>query len=288
MSASFRDTWSRLSTDEDEYQSQFPHSPSSHHHDPRSLLTVAWSSFSSLTIRRKTILISAFTLGVFLAAMLKYESILWFFAATAGSNPMVGWGQGAPFEYPGLRFDLQDRKLQITVFSDLHLGDKHRPGADNKTISVMQDVLDAETGTDLVVLNGDLTSCEYIGPEAVNGYIDMIIDPLLERKMPFTVAFGNHDMSKTCNTREVAQHMRDKANVKGGRKVTWTENAVYNGDYHEVGTSNYYIPVYSAGGGGNPTLKMMLWFFDSKGGNRYQPQENDVAVADWVDDKVHG
>ncbi|PVH92252.1 Metallo-dependent phosphatase [Periconia macrospinosa] len=281
MAASFRNTWTPASPNGNGKR------PETRHHESLSVLKFAWSTFHSLPTRRKTLLVTTFILGVFLTTMLKHESILWLLASTAGTTPMVGWGQGTSFDYPGLRFDIHDRKFQITIFSDLHLGDQARPGTDNKTISVMKDVLDAEPGTDLVVLNGDLISCEYIAPDSANGMIDKVIDPLLKRKMPFSATFGNHDMSKTCDTRAVAKHMREKANakVKGHRKVTWTENAVA-GEYHDVGTSNYYIPIYSAGGGGNPKLKMLLWFFDSKGGNRYQPQGVDVPVTDMVDEKV--
>ncbi|KAF2677779.1 Metallo-dependent phosphatase [Lentithecium fluviatile CBS 122367] len=214
---------------------------------------------------------------------MKREAFLWLLTATAGATPLVGYNQGTDFDYPGLRFDF-DRKFRITMFNDLHLGDGARPGTDDKTIGVMNKVLDAESGTDLVVLNGDLTSCEWISPEAVNSVLDKIIDPLMGRKKPFTATFGNHDMSQTCDTRRMGEHIWDKANA-GGRQMTWTTSSV-KGDYNDVGTSNYYLPVYSMGGGGNPELKMVLWFFDSKGGRQYQPGGADVPVSDWVDQKV--
>ncbi|CAI6339854.1 unnamed protein product [Periconia digitata] len=286
MTTPFQALRPRLPQHEDhEETTQFPSSP---HDAPISTSKLAYKSFTALTTPRKLILLISFLLGISLTTMLKHESLLWLLASKTGTTPMVGYGQGAPFDYPGLRFDVQDRKFQITVFSDLHLADQARPeGSDNQTIAVMNKVLDAEPGTDLVVLNGDLISCEWVGPESVNSTIDKIIDPLLARKLPFTATFGNHDMSKTCDTRAVAQHMREKASVlaTGHREVTWTRNAV-QGKYEDVGTSNYYIPVYSASGGGNPNLSMVLWFFDSRGGNKYQPGGEDEGVGDWVGDEV--
>lgn len=155
-----------------------------------------------------------------------------------------------------------------------------------KTIGVMNSVLNNEH-SNLVVLNGDLTSCEFVAPENLTSYVDQITAPLVERNVPFAATFGNHDMSKTCNTRTVSEHMYNITG-KDGKKLSFTTSSV-NGPYEQVGTSNYYIPVYASKGGGNPELSMMLWFFDSKGGRDFQKVDahgKDVPVADWVDDKV--
>ncbi|KAF1346429.1 hypothetical protein EJ07DRAFT_169873 [Lizonia empirigonia] len=186
---------------------------------------------------------------------MKREHLLWLAASTAGATPLLQFGQGGTFDYPGLRFGA-DKKFSITVFSDL---------APGRTLH-----------SNLVVLNGDLTSCEFVAPENLTSYIDQVTAPLVERNMPFAATFGNHDMSKTCNTRTVSEHMWNITG-KDGKKLSFTTSSV-NGPYEQVGTSNYYIPVYASKGGGNPELSMMLWFFDSKGGRRFS--EN------WVGDKV--
>jgi hypothetical protein len=218
---------------------------------------------------------------------MKHESLLWFLTTTAGATSLVGYNQGTTFDYPGLRFNPITRKLHITMFSDLHLGDGARPAnSDAKTIGVMTSILDAEPFTDLVVVNGDLTSCEWFGPDAVNATLNEFVDPLAQRNMPFAVTFGNHDMSATCNTRSMAEHISSRANSGVSKQRAWAMGSV-DGEYNDVGTSNYYIPVYSSAGGGNPELKMVLWFFDSKGGRQYRPPGGvDVGVADWVDQKV--
>ena len=151
----------------------------------------------------------------------------------------------------------------------------------------MNSVLDNEH-SNLVVINGDLTSCEFVAPENVTALIDKITAPLVDRNMPFAATFGNHDMSKTCNTRTMSEHMRDNIKGKNGKQLSFTRSSV-SGPYDHIGTSNYYIPVYASKGGGNPQLSMMLWFFDSKGGRDFQRADangDDVPVESWVDDKV--
>ncbi|KAF2246514.1 Metallo-dependent phosphatase [Trematosphaeria pertusa] len=218
---------------------------------------------------------------------MKREQLLWLLTAAAGARPLLEYQQGTKFDYPGLRFDY-DRKFHITMFNDLHLADggvlPYRPDADDKTIGVMNAVLNSEPNTDLVILNGDLISCEWVAPEDANKHIDKIMQPLLDRQLPWGTTFGNHDYSKTCNVRLMSEHQWDVGNANG-RQLTWTTSSV-TGDYNQVGSSNYYIPIYDSAGGGNPNLKMIIWLFDSKGGRKYQPQGEDESIADWVDERV--
>ena len=82
----------------------------------------------------------------------------------------------------------------------------------------------------------------------------------------------------------MAEHIWSRANREEGQLTGGM--ASVNGEYHDVGTSNYYLPVYSMGDDTNSELKMLLWFFDSRGGREYQPSGADVSVPDWVDEKV--
>ncbi|KAF2628876.1 Metallo-dependent phosphatase [Macroventuria anomochaeta] len=223
---------------------------------------------------------------------MKREHLLWLASSTAGASSLLQFGQGATFDYPGVRFGA-DKKFSITVFSDLHFGEPSwtgggkGPDADWKTVGVMNSVLDNEH-SDFVVLNGDLTSCEFVAPENVTALIDQVTAPLVDRNMPFAATFGNHDMSKTCSTRIMSEYMWGNIKGKNGKRLSLTTSSV-SGPYEQVGTSNYYIPVYASTGGGNPQLSMMLWFFDSKGGRDYGKVDangKDVPVAGWVDDKV--
>jgi predicted MPP superfamily phosphohydrolase len=158
----------------------------------------------------------------------------------------------------------------------------HKPYADLKTVGVMNSILDNEQ-PDFVVLNGDLITCEFVAPQDANKLIDQIVAPLVERNLPFGATFGNHDASKTCSTVSMSAHMWWDIKSKNGKKLSFTTQSV-DGDVDQVGWSNYYVPVYSSTNGNE--LKMLLWFFDSKGGRHYDPPGVDIQVPNWVDEKV--
>jgi hypothetical protein len=143
----------------------------------------------------------------------------------------------------------------------------------------MNSVLDNEH-SDLVVLNGDLISCEWVAPGKDTEIIDHIIAPLVHRDLLFAATFGNHDYSETCSPRSMASHMWWDVKGTDGKKLSFTTQSV-----EEVGWSNYYIPVYSSTDGSK--LEMLLWFFDSKGGHVYQPGTNlNTPTSSYVDKKV--
>jgi hypothetical protein len=213
---------------------------------------------------------------------MKQEYLIWLLAAAAGATPILGGGLGSKSDSPGLRFD-NEGHFQISVFSDLHLGDGDKPNTDDKTIGVLQNVLSNEQYTNLAVLNGDLLSCEWVDQKTSHSLLDKIMEPFIRRNLPFTSTFGNHDMSKTCSTRDLADYMWATANKD--HQLTFTSNWV-NGEYKDVGTSNYYVPIYSASGG---ELKMVLWFFDSMGGPLYTGIHNSPDQGqnkDYVDERV--
>jgi hypothetical protein len=147
----------------------------------------------------------------------------------------------------------------------------------------MNSVLDNEH-SDLVVLNGDLISCEYVGPDQFNGILDRVVSPLVYRNLPIAATFGNHDYSETCSTRSMASHMWWDIKGTNGNKLSFTTQSV-DGPVEEIGWSNYFIPVYSSTDGSK--LEMLLWFFDSKGGRVYQPGANqDEPTTSYVDQRV--
>lgn len=159
---------------------------------------------------------------------------------------------------------------------------RNRPNADLKTVGVMNSILDNEQ-PDFVVLNGDLISCEWVAPDDANKFIDQIVAPLTSRNLPFGATFGNHDASRTCSTVSMSEHMWWDIKGKNGKKLSFTTQSVV-GEVDKVGWGNYFVPVYSSTNSND--LKMLLWFFDSKGGRKYQPTGDDVGVPSWVDSKV--
>jgi hypothetical protein len=147
----------------------------------------------------------------------------------------------------------------------------------------MNSVLDNEN-SNLVVLNGDLISCEFVNPDQYNRIIDQIVSPLVNRNLLFGVAFGNHDSSETCSTVSMSQHMWWDVKGTNSMKLSFTTQSV-EGPVEEVGWSNYYIPVYSSSDSNK--LAMLLWFFDSRGGRVFQPGKNlNIPIDGYVNQKV--
>ncbi|KAF3002684.1 hypothetical protein E8E13_009861 [Curvularia kusanoi] len=208
---------------------------------------------------------------------MKYRHLHWL-VVTAAASPLLQLSRNSIADYPGLQFGA-DGKFSISVFSDMHLGETTSfgpgkgPSADLKTIGVMKSVLDNEK-PNMVVLNGDLFTCEAVSSGDALRLTDQIAAPLVERNLPFAATFGNHDMSDTCDTRAVSEHMWSSIKGNNGQKLSFTTSSV-PGPYNEVGTSNYFVPIYASKDA--TKIAMMLWFFDSKGA----PCTNNT-----VDDKV--
>ncbi|KAH7033587.1 Metallo-dependent phosphatase-like protein [Microdochium trichocladiopsis] len=223
--------------------------------------------------------------------------------------------QPVPNSHPAhqpLRFK-SDGTFQISIFEDLHFGenawDSWGPQQDLASIGVINSLLDSEPATDLVVLNGDLITGENTFLENATSYLDMIVSPIAARGKTWASTYGNHDhqyniSGETIFAREKSArwrgHSRTKSMVRG----------------ELAGTSNYYLPVYAAdcaapGGhaqehgheeeeaeeedGGETieshcTPELLLWFFDSKGGFRYQQKDpstgEPIGLQNWVDISV--
>jgi hypothetical protein len=181
-------------------------------------------------------------------------------------------------DYPGLYFS--NGKFEITMFNDLHFGDfgiedgiQKGVWSDNLTVDVMNNVLNHESATNLAVLNGDITTCEWLAEKDSYSFLDKAMSPFINRKLPFAATFGNHDWSATCNTRWMSEHIWRTANdPRNGGQLTFTTSSV-SGDPNLIGTTNYFIPLYTMVGG-KKVLNMILWFFDSKGGFGYTGDGN--------------
>ncbi|KAL1612632.1 hypothetical protein SLS60_000861 [Paraconiothyrium brasiliense] len=199
---------------------------------------------------------------------MKLGQVLSAFAVAARAVPL----ESRSTDYPGLYFS--NGEFEITMFNDLHLGDagiqdgiQKGTWSDDLTMDVVNKVLNYES-TNLAVLNGDITTCEWLAEKDSYGFLNKAMSPFLSRKLPFAATFGNHDWSATCNTRWMSEHIWRTANdPRNGGQLTFTTSSV-TGEPNMVGTTNYFIPLYSKVNG-KQSLKMILWFFDSKGGFGY-------------------
>ncbi|KAK4550022.1 hypothetical protein LTR36_002989 [Oleoguttula mirabilis] len=203
-----------------------------------------------------------FTLGLALAAS---QSVL-------GAHPSR-LGQELRFTANGT--------FQLAVFEDLHFGEAEDtdwgPQQDVNSTRVMNTVLDSEH-PQLVVINGDLITGENTYKGNSTHYVDAIVQPLLNRSLLWASTYGNHDSDFNLSRQHIL-----------AREKAW-DSSLTRQDVNTStsGVSNYYLPVYSS----NATIhvpKLLLWFFDSRGGNYYQQLDssgNEVSQANWVDQTV--
>lgn len=180
-----------------------------------------------------------------------------------------------------------DGTFQISIFEDLHYGenawDAWGPQQDINTVAVIDTVLDAEPNVDLVVLNGDLITGDNAFLQNSTDVLDQLVTPLAKRGLSWASTYGNHDSDFNLSRSDLL-----------AREQTWwyaRTTRMVGGD--DAGVTNYYLPVYGAdcnsdtADGCMPDL--LLWFFDSRGGNKFQevdPSGNRVELPNWVDRSV--
>ncbi|KAI0196654.1 Metallo-dependent phosphatase-like protein [Xylaria flabelliformis] len=177
-----------------------------------------------------------------------------------------------------------DGTFQVAIFEDLHFGenawDQWGPQQDINSVKVINEILDKES-PGLVVLNGDLITGENGFLENSTVYVDQIVNPLVARNLTWASTYGNHDYDLNISGAAILERERRWKNSRTSRMV-WAPDA---------GVSNYYLPVYDHGCVSEITClpQLILWFFDSRGGFKYQEKDasgNRVGQPDWVDVSV--
>jgi hypothetical protein len=177
-----------------------------------------------------------------------------------------------------------DGTFQISIFEDLHFGenawDSWGPQQDINSVKVINQVLDKESPS-LVVLNGDLITGDNAFLENATVYIEQIVAPLLKRDLSWASTYGNHDHQYNLSADALLAHEQRWPNSRT-RKMVEAPNA---------GTSNYYLPVYdnNCTTFDTCTPDLILWFFDSRGGGRFQEFDadgNQIGLENWVDISV--
>ncbi|KOS19058.1 putative inactive purple acid phosphatase 16 [Escovopsis weberi] len=187
-----------------------------------------------------------------------------------------------------------DGTFQISIFEDLHFGENAwepwGPQQDLNTVRVIESVLDRES-PGLVVLNGDLITGENAFRENSTVYVDQMVGPMLARGLPWASTYGNHDRDFNLAAAEILAREQQWPNCL-------TRSMVRPAGRDDAGVSNYYVPVYAPGCSEWPCPpELLLWFFDSRGGHRFQERRGDgdggpddgggrVALPGWVDAAV--
>lgn len=142
---------------------------------------------------------------------------------------------------------------------------------DARTGEVVRKVL-AHEKSQLVVLNGDLVTGATTQADNVTAYVDQVLQPVIDSGLPWATTYGNHDHQSYSKPEELFKHEQRY-------KKSLTQNMLPNNS--NAGVSNYYLLVYPASG--NQTVPdLILWFFDSRGGNFHDGSKR----PDWVDESV--
>lgn len=112
-------------------------------------------------------------------------------------------------------------------------------------------------------------------------YIDQIVTPLVQRGLTWASTYGNHDHQFNLSAEAILARERLWPNSR-------TNQMVFDVD---SGVSNYYLPVYSDNCPDEYACvpELLLWFFDSKGGFRFQQKNATgslIGLPNWVDNTV--
>jgi hypothetical protein len=134
------------------------------------------------------------------------------------------------------------------------------PPSDKKSVKVIKTILDAEN-PNLVVLNGDLITGENTHLHNATEYLDQIVEPLVKRQLPWASTYGNHDREYNLSPTQLLLRERNLFPM-----LSLTRKMVSR---PEAGVTNYVLPVFASDT--NDTVPaLLLWFFDSGGGNDFQ------------------
>jgi hypothetical protein len=158
---------------------------------------------------------------------------------------------------------------------------------DAYTTKVVKDVLDQERDIDLVVLNGDIISRDNIFAHNSTRYMDKAVAPIIARNLTWASTYGNHESNYVRSTAAILRREHIWPNARTASMV-WSHRGT------DVGSTNYHLPVYSSKCHHlhvrhRCTPELILWFFDSRFGNKYQKLDNDgdfISRENWVHEDV--
>jgi len=154
---------------------------------------------------------------------------------------------------------------------------------DLQSVDLMNRILDLQS-PQLVVLNGDqITGDDRQKPDDADGLVEQIVGPMVHRQIPWASTYGNHNNNYNSDTH--AMMIRE---LQLGGPLALTKSMVAG---PQSGVSNFNVPVHASfdpNGGEAPV--MLLWFFDSRGGNHYQQSDENghpgKSRPNWVDQSV--
>lgn len=156
----------------------------------------------------------------------------------------------------------KDKKFKIIQFTDIH----YKPGNESSiaALALLGEAIDAEK-PDLVVITGDL-----IWADPAKQCLDDVLAPIVERKVPWTYVFGNHDAERSMTREQIMDYVT---------KMPYCFAEA--GPANIKGIGNYIVELNSSNG---KELESVLYFFDSGDYTKYKNSyvtENKVGNYDW-------
>ncbi len=155
---------------------------------------------------------------------------------------------------PVLKYN-RDGAFKIVQFTDLHF--KKNVAASNAALECINTILDKES-PDLVIFTGDL----IYAPPADEALL-AVLDPVISRKIPYAVTWGNHDDEQGMNRSDLQKIVESQPYNCG-----FTAEGV-------TGKSNFVLRVESSR---SDKIENILYCFDS---NAYASDPN-VKGYDWI------
>lgn len=152
-------------------------------------------------------------------------------------------------------------KFKIVQFTDIHY--KCNSSESAKSIAMMQRVLDSEK-PDLVAFTGDIVTNTPAKP----GW-DEVLAPVIDRKIPYAVALGNHDDEQDWTRRQIMEYVVQKP-----------YSLTQEGPAYLKGVGNYILAIKDETG----KTGAVLYFMDSNAYNNLGGQKGyDWFGTDQVD-----
>ncbi|PWN22163.1 Metallo-dependent phosphatase [Microstroma glucosiphilum] len=203
--------------------------------------------------------------------------------------------------HPRLSFSQSQSRstFKLLVLTDTHLLDDGGSPGNASTLNALsttavEKYLEMEK-PDYVVHLGDLISGEAArSKEEVEEAVGMILGPMIRRGVPFSTAKGNHD-----NDKYSTHGMITRFEQRIAPHLSYTRLAPKGIGGGDVGSDNYWVPIYSspspsgskakAASGAADRPALILWHFDSRSGKTMLDSSgNQTQIEDWVHPSVAG
>lgn len=104
----------------------------------------------------------------------------------------------------------------------------------------------------------------------------------MNAKIPFSTTKGNHDNDKYSTHGFITDIEKNLSST-----LSYTRKSPPGIGGGDVGTDNYWLPIYEGSHRSQSKPSLLLWFFDSRSGKQML-SKGSAQIDDWVDSSVSG